>query len=72
MNDKLSKPINILLPFGLLKQIDEAAKSCYASRSEYIRESVVLRLKNQHIASDTPQQNTIDTSKTWFELKVAD
>ena len=36
--------IHIRLPAQLVKQIDEAAKANYVSRSQYIRQSVVLRL----------------------------
>ena len=41
--------INLSLPEDLVKKIDRAAKAQYASRSEYIRQSVVNRLKTQDL-----------------------
>jgi metal-responsive CopG/Arc/MetJ family transcriptional regulator len=41
-----TKIINISLPEDLVKEIDKAAKAEYASRSDFIRQSVVGRLKN--------------------------
>ncbi|HEX7632975.1 MAG TPA: ribbon-helix-helix protein, CopG family [Candidatus Saccharimonadales bacterium] len=48
----MSKTINISLPAELVKKIDEAAKSNYASRSDFIRESIVMRLKGQHLVDE--------------------
>ncbi len=39
--------INLSLPKELVEKIDQAAKGEYASRSEYIRQAVVSRLKGQ-------------------------
>lgn len=39
--------INLSLPEDLVQKIDKAAKGQYASRSEYIRQSVVNRLRTQ-------------------------
>ena len=39
--------INLSLPEELVKKIDNAASSQYASRSEYIRQAVVGRLRNE-------------------------
>lgn len=39
-----TKTINISLDEKLLKEIDKAAKAEYASRSDYIRASLVTRL----------------------------
>jgi Arc/MetJ-type ribon-helix-helix transcriptional regulator len=39
--------INLSLPKELVQRIDQAAKGEYASRSEYIRQAVVSRLKGQ-------------------------
>jgi metal-responsive CopG/Arc/MetJ family transcriptional regulator len=39
--------INLSLPEELLKKIDRAAKNQYASRSEFIRQAVVGRLRTQ-------------------------
>ncbi len=41
--------INLSLPEDLVKKIDRAAKTQYASRSEYIRQAVVSRLKTQDL-----------------------
>jgi len=47
-----SRAINITLPDELVREIDKAAKGEYASRSDFIRESVVRRLKNQRIVDE--------------------
>lgn len=47
-----SKIINISLPEELLKKIDESAGSEYASRSDFIRETLVRRLKGQRIVDE--------------------
>ncbi len=39
--------VNISLPKELLEKIDKAAKDQYGSRSEYIRQAVVSRLRAQ-------------------------
>jgi len=39
--------INLSLPKELVRKIDRAAKGQYASRSEYIRQAVVSRLRAQ-------------------------
>ncbi len=39
--------VNISLPADLVKKIDIAAKASYASRSEFIRQTVVNRLRSQ-------------------------
>ncbi len=41
-----SQIINLSLPEDLVKKIDQAAKSQYGSRSEYIRQAVVGRLRS--------------------------
>lgn len=48
----MSKTINISLPDDLLKKIDEAAKNEYATRSDYIRETMVRRIKGQRIVDE--------------------
>lgn len=47
-----TKIINISLPADLVIELDAAAKANYSSRSDYIRESVVLRLKGQRIVEE--------------------
>jgi metal-responsive CopG/Arc/MetJ family transcriptional regulator len=39
--------VNISLPADLVKKIDTAAKANYATRSEFIRQTVVNRLRSQ-------------------------
>ena len=39
--------VNVSLPKELVKRIDSAAKGEYASRSEYIRQAVLTRLRVQ-------------------------
>lgn len=48
----MSRTVNISLPEELLKQIDKAAKGEYASRSDYIRETLVHRLKGQRLVDE--------------------
>lgn len=48
----MTKVINLSLPEDLLEQIDKAAKSDYASRSDFIRETIVRRLKGQRIVDE--------------------
>lgn len=45
----MSKIINISLPEELVKKIDKLAKGEYASRSDFIRETLVLRVKGRKI-----------------------
>ena len=40
-----SRALNITLPEDLIKKIDQAAKSEYTSRSDFIRDSIVRKLK---------------------------
>lgn len=48
----MTKVINLSLPEELLEQIDKAAKGDYASRSDFIRETIVRRLKGQRIVDE--------------------
>ena len=50
--------VNISLPKELVQKIDRAAKDQYGSRSEYIRQAVVSRLRTQD-------------SDVWAELEAA-
>jgi metal-responsive CopG/Arc/MetJ family transcriptional regulator len=47
-----TRTINLSLSAELLKALDKAAKKNYASRSDYIREAVLLRLRSQRIVSN--------------------
>ncbi len=46
------KTVNLSLPEELLDQIDLAAKADYASRSDFIRETLVRRLNGQRIIDE--------------------
>lgn len=48
----MSKIINISLPEELVNQIDKMAKSEYANRSDFIRETLVRRIKGQRIVDE--------------------
>jgi metal-responsive CopG/Arc/MetJ family transcriptional regulator len=45
-----SKSIHLKLSPQLLEKIDRAARANLNSRSGFIRESVIMRLNNQHLA----------------------
>jgi metal-responsive CopG/Arc/MetJ family transcriptional regulator len=47
-----TQTINISLPKELIKEIDDAAKAEYASRSDYIRQALVGKLKSDKVQSD--------------------
>ena len=48
----MSKIINISLPEDLVLKIDKLAKGEYASRSDFIRETLVRRIKGQRIIDE--------------------
>jgi Arc/MetJ-type ribon-helix-helix transcriptional regulator len=48
----MSKTINISLPEELVRKIDQLAKGEYASRSDFIRETLVRRIKGQRIVDE--------------------
>jgi len=52
MNKPTTKTVNISLPTALLHEIDKAAKKEYSSRSDFIRETIVRRLKGQRIVDE--------------------
>ena len=58
-----SQRITLTLPLELLIRIDEAAKDNYCSRSDYLRESVILRLNKQQIS---PKPREIKQSEEEF------
>ncbi|MEK7096010.1 MAG: ribbon-helix-helix domain-containing protein [Patescibacteria group bacterium] len=63
-----SRAINITLPSDLVKEIDKAAKGEYASRSDFIRESVVRRLKNQRIVDEWGDEGNWETVVDFREI----
>ncbi len=56
-----SKTINISLPEELLKKIDAAARGEYASRSDFIRDSIVRRLKHQRVIDEWGDEGEWET-----------
>lgn len=48
----MSKIINISLPEDLVAAIDKLATADYASRSDFIRETLVRRIKGQRIVDE--------------------
>ena len=55
------KTINISLPEELLNRIDIEAKSEYASRSDFIRDTIVRRLKNQRVVDEWGDEGVWET-----------
>lgn len=47
-----TKIIALSLPSELVELIDEAAKADYTTRTDFIKQTVLLRLRGQHIAVD--------------------
>ena len=47
-----TQTINISLPKELVEEIDSAAKAEYASRSDYIRQALVSKLKSDKVQSN--------------------
>jgi metal-responsive CopG/Arc/MetJ family transcriptional regulator len=64
------KTINISLPEDLLKKIDAEAKSEYASRSDFIRDSLVRRLKNQRVVDEWGDDGVWETVVNFKELSI--
>lgn len=57
----MSKIINISLSEELVKKIDKLAKSEYASRSDFIRETLVRRIKGQRIIDEWGDEGEWET-----------
>lgn len=47
MTKLVSKTVNISLPAQLLQAVDKAAKEEFATRSDYIRDSILRKLREQ-------------------------
>jgi Arc/MetJ-type ribon-helix-helix transcriptional regulator len=62
-----SQIVNISLPKDLVKKIDSAAKGSYASRSEFIRQAVVSRLR----AEDTDGWAVLESTADEISDKAA-
>lgn len=54
-----SKPINITIPVGLLKQVDELAKHDYTSRSDIIRQALLAKIRNSDEWGDEGRWETV-------------
>ena len=65
---KKSRAVNITLPDELIKEIDKAAESEYASRSDFIRESVVRRLKGQRVVDEWGDEGNWETVVDFRDL----
>lgn len=57
----MAKTINISLPEELVKKIDKLAKGEYASRSDFIRETLVRRIKGQRIVDEWGDEGEWET-----------
>jgi metal-responsive CopG/Arc/MetJ family transcriptional regulator len=56
-----SKTINISLPEELLRKIDAEAKAEYANRSDFIRDTLVRRLKKQRVVDEWGDEGEWET-----------
>ncbi|HUD06141.1 MAG TPA: ribbon-helix-helix domain-containing protein [Candidatus Saccharimonadales bacterium] len=56
-----SKTVNISLPEALLKKLDSAAKDEFTNRSDYIRDSIVRRLKHQKVVDEWGDEGEWET-----------
>lgn len=54
----MSKTINISIPEALLRRIDAEAKAEYASRSDFIRDTLVKRLRGQRVVDEWGDEGT--------------
>ena len=64
------KTINISLPEELLNRIDLEAKSEYTSRSEFIRDTIVRRLKNQRVVDEWGDEGVWETVVNFKEIST--
>jgi metal-responsive CopG/Arc/MetJ family transcriptional regulator len=65
----MTKTINISLPEELLERIDKEAKSEYSTRSDFIRDTLVKRLKGQRVVDEWGDDGTWETIINFRELK---
>lgn len=64
----MTKTINISLPEELLKRIDAEAKAEYASRSDFIRDTLVKRLRNQRVVDEWGDEGSWETVVNFREI----
>ncbi|MDB5170850.1 MAG: hypothetical protein JWO35_544 [Candidatus Saccharibacteria bacterium] len=62
------KNITLTLPAELLPIINEAAKANYCTRSDYIREAVMLRLRDQRVVKRAEEPNATEEKQNGFDL----
>lgn len=67
----MSKTINISLPEDLVEKIDQLAKGEYASRSDFIRETLVRRIKGQRIVDEWGDEGEWETVVDFREVSPA-
>ena len=64
----MSKIINISLPEELVKVIDTLAKEAYATRSDFIRETLVHRIKGQRVVDEWGDEGKWETIADFREI----
>jgi Arc/MetJ-type ribon-helix-helix transcriptional regulator len=64
----MSKTINISLPEELLNRIDVEAKGEFASRSDFIRDTLVKRLKHQRVVDEWGDDGAWETIVNFREI----
>ena len=67
-NSCMSKTVNISIPEELLKEVDIAAKKQYASRSDYIRETLVHRISGKRVVDEWDDTGNWTTIADFGEL----
>jgi len=55
-----SRLIQLRMSDQVLRRIDEAAKRQASSRSGFIREAVMLRLNDQHVAANPTEEDILE------------
>jgi metal-responsive CopG/Arc/MetJ family transcriptional regulator len=65
----IAKTINISLPSNLVKEIDKLAKQEYASRSDFIRETLVRRIKGQRVIDEWGDEGEWQTVVDFREIE---
>ncbi|MGH7196086.1 MAG: ribbon-helix-helix domain-containing protein [Candidatus Saccharimonadales bacterium] len=64
----MTKTINVSLPPKLLEKIDAAARGEYATRSDFIRETLVRRIKGQRIVDEWGDEGEWETVVDFRDL----
>ncbi len=54
------KRTQLKLPAQLLEEIDEAARANFTSRSNFIRQAVIMRLNDQHLVPNPKLADTLE------------